>query len=71
MSKLPTRPLAFPNAIPNEFYDYNDGMELRDWFAGQALVGLLGNSAYDGSSPDELAVWAYIHADEMIEERKP
>jgi len=31
--KLPKGPLAFPNAVPDTFYDFNDGMTLRDYFA--------------------------------------
>lgn len=40
MSKL--NPQAFPR--PLEGYD---GMTLRDWFAGQALAGLLGDPERD------------------------
>ena len=69
VNKLPKRPLAFPNAVPETFYVYNDGMELRDYFAAHAIIGLLGNPRYAGSAPDELALWAYLHADAMMEER--
>jgi len=37
---------AFPNTIPQESRDGRlvaHGMSLRDWFAGQALAGLLAN----------------------------
>lgn len=41
------------------------GMTLMDWFAGQALAGLL---AHDGDEP-EVAKWAYAIASDMIKER--
>jgi hypothetical protein len=44
-------------------------MMLRDWFAGQALVGLLAKRAIEDSFA-EVAVWAYGMADAMMEERK-
>ena len=69
MSKLPTRQLAFPNAVPNEFYDYSDGMELRDWFAGQALAGLLANPQRD-LYPEDLAAHTYEIAEAMLKARK-
>ncbi len=36
----PDNPPAFPMAVPTDFQFANDGMTLRDWFAGQALIGL-------------------------------
>ena len=43
------------------------GMSLRDWFASQALVGLLAAPVV----PDEpRAVLAYRYADAMLEARK-
>ncbi len=45
------------------------GMSLRDWFAGQALVGML--ARYGGvCEPGEVAWMAHKVADAMIEERK-
>jgi hypothetical protein len=54
------------------------GMSLRDWFAGQALIGLLSNtSLQDSREPDAVALgpaWfaeqAGIQADAMIDERE-
>lgn len=47
-----------------------EGMSLRDYFASQALIGLLakGNTPHD---PKFDASCAYNMADAMIEERKP
>jgi hypothetical protein len=48
------------------------GMSLRDYFAGQALAGLLAsNSMYGGRTDarDQLAGDAYCHADAMLAAR--
>ena len=46
------------------------GMTLRDWFAGQALAGLLSGPAEEGAmAPDRKAVLAYQFADAMIAAR--
>jgi hypothetical protein len=54
----------------------SDGMSLRDWFAGQALTGILGPN-YDwftsgdrtGSRAHEAAYFAYSLADAMLAAR--
>jgi len=45
------------------------GMTMRDWFAGQALQGLLAGDD-DGWEPDCAARMAYILADEMLKCRE-
>jgi hypothetical protein len=45
------------------------GMSLRDYFAGQAMVGLLASRYVQG--PDVVASYAYEYADAMLEARKP
>jgi hypothetical protein len=57
-----------PPVFPQPAEDLK-GLELRDYFAAQAMNGLLGNRRYDGTPPDELAIWAYNLADVMLEER--
>ncbi len=51
----------------------NDGFpgDLRDWFAGQAMVGILarGWDAYQSGSPESLAVDCYTMADAMLAAR--
>lgn len=42
------------------------GMTLRDWFAGQALAGLLANSGHFPGNPAEAA---YRYADAMLAAR--
>jgi hypothetical protein len=55
---------AFPD--PNNTQAH--GMDLRDWFAGQALVGLLAHGSRGDSSAT--ATQAYEYADEMMKERE-
>ena len=47
------------------------GMSLRDYFAGQALAGLLGSTHPDHSAPtwEAYSACAYGHADAMLAER--
>lgn len=71
--EMNTNPYAFPNSTMEGFTQ--DGMTLRDWFAGQALVGLLSNAEAvnsDGWSwrTGTLAGDAYKFADDMLEARK-
>ena len=46
-----------------------EGMTLRDWFAGQALAGLLAESMHD-CGPEGIAHDCYLFADAMIAARK-
>lgn len=45
------------------------GMELRDWFAGMALSGLLANPKNDEMDNDDLVTICYSTADDMMEMR--
>lgn len=45
------------------------GMSLRDWFAGQALAGML-SSEYRPDGNQLKAVWAYELADAMLRARE-
>ena len=51
------------------------GMSLRDWFAGQALAGLINTADFDryegNSLISNLASIAYGTADAMLEARRP
>lgn len=50
------------------------GMTLRDWFAGQAMSGMLSGLWTEDSgyvSSDQIARIAYGHADDMLEARLP
>jgi hypothetical protein len=61
---------AFPMAVPQDWDSYQDGMTLRDYFAGQAMLGLL-----SGREPDtefayrSLAAISYCYAEAMMQER--
>ena len=60
-------PRAFPSAALDSFYG---GMSLRDWFAGQALPGMLSTNTDDSFyRPDGAAEYAYAIADAMLAER--
>lgn len=62
---------AFPTFTPNPAAQ---GMSLRDWFAGQALAGMVGgymsNPDMGGLTPAMIADEAYQYADAMIQARK-
>lgn len=64
---------AFPVAdsvYPNGQIQYGfTGMTLRDWFAGQALAGLLANATLGSEPAGEIARWSYETADAMLAER--
>ena len=69
---------AFPSAVAigpaGDVYEGVDGgMTLRDWFAGQALAGLLANPSREeaGTRPAEAhyAAASYLIADAMLAER--
>ena len=59
---------AFPIAIPAGCEGYEDGMTLRDYFAGQALAGIASDPDIDISIYDR-AKWSYRMADAMLEAR--
>ena len=75
-----------PEPREDEFHDRCDGMSLRDWFAGQALIGLVasnvkydpsgvGGPVYMGeglldSGAESLAIDAFAIADQMLAARK-
>jgi hypothetical protein len=62
---------GFVNGNGNEMYpEY--GMSLRDWFAGQALAGIMGDAGMRPSGVHEFAHLAerlYQLADAMLAER--
>jgi hypothetical protein len=74
---------AFPrqHAVASGVYlEGQDGMSLRDWFAGQALAGMIANKTWnaiglrragipEGESTRAAAVSAYLYADAMLEAR--
>lgn len=60
---------AFPMAIPANCQGWEDGMTLRDYFAGQVLTGMMAGSEY-GVVPEKTAAWCYKVANAMIEARE-
>lgn len=62
--------LAFPQPYQSEpggilFYDVNQGLSKREYFAGLAMQGLLANSGNETYAT--MAAWAVRHADALIE----
>lgn len=48
---------------------YNEGMDLRDYFAAKAMQEMILRAIDEKVMPDELAVNSYIFADAMMEAR--
>ena len=67
MKDIPAFPNKGDNSPENSYYD---GMTLRDYFAGQALIALSGNFNCRGQSDSKsTANMAYCFADAMLEAR--
>ena len=65
---------AFPRAGydgPDNHQDFVEGMSLRDYFAGQALTGILGSRTgfLIDVGTQNAPGWAYQVADAMLAER--
>lgn len=64
---------AFPVPIAlgpmGDTFPAYDGMTLRDWFAGQSIIGLLSVMTPGPADEKSLARNAYIMADAMLVER--
>lgn len=61
MSDEPENPKAFPTG------NFNKGMTLRDYFAGQALAGILARTSYTEKDASRIA---YVMASAMLVERE-
>jgi len=58
-------------AYPVPIINYDHGMTLRDYFAGQALAIVMGRFDHDHEPSDEdIAMYAYFIANAMIAERE-
>ncbi len=69
------RAFPLPHYEQNGKFFYQNGMTLRDWFAGQALAGLCAAIARVTPKPGETrsqadARWSYERADAMLAERE-
>jgi hypothetical protein len=64
--------LAFPRPSSRTTKELQDGMTLLDWFAGQAMNGVLSNSNFQEQDifNDELSQWAYRMAHAMIKSKE-
>jgi hypothetical protein len=62
--------MAFPTLFPEEHYGTGyRGMTLRDYFAGQALAGILASANF-GNVKDWIGAKAYEAADSMLAARE-
>ena len=72
MKTKPENPPAFPRAATQYFNGPQDGMSMRDWFAGMALHGIIAQPldsacAFD---PGLCAMSAFEYADAMLTARQ-
>lgn len=60
-----------PTTVADGFIESQaqDGMTLRDYFAGQTLLGIVSINKYGRYSPEDAAKDAYQYADAMLAER--
>ena len=73
MSKEDSGGPAFPAVAVGTSLPWNtmQGLSIRDYFAGQALAGLLASpNIRDGAQPNLAAQAAYIVADAMLKQRQ-
>jgi hypothetical protein len=65
-------PPKVPKAFPNVFWREDDGMDLRDYFASDAMKGLIAGLLADGQDIkwESIAVDAYRQADAMLKARE-
>jgi hypothetical protein len=81
MAKAKERKTEGPFAFPTDYNGQHEGMTLRDYFAGQALTGLLSNEQWcrrlDKAAAKQVvgfkeavAFSAYEMADKMLKARK-
>ena len=61
---------AFPSIFTQPGVRAEDGMSLRDWFAGMALQGTIGYPDFQQWGDDQIACFAYSQADAMLKARQ-
>ena len=61
---------AFPNEGFNGWGEPEQGMDLRDWFAGLAMQSMNSRPDYEDAPIDAIALDAYALADEMMKARE-
>jgi hypothetical protein len=68
-------PIPMPEIPPHVMLPIGQAQELRDWFAGQAMMGLIQGCMTKGGEvaqiqSADLAHLCYCHADAMLAERE-
>lgn len=69
MTDIPENPPAFPLMVPSHSQWAQGGMSLLDYFAGQALAGMLARPNSDDLSFNVASSDAYDYAHAMLAER--
>lgn len=65
----PENPPAFLVSVQPDFQFANNGMSLRDYFAGQALAGFMASTKRPTTMHPDDAEWCYQIADAMLAAR--
>jgi hypothetical protein len=60
---------AFPYGQKNFTERSSEGMSLRDYFAGQALAGMMANKNAQDWTLSEVATDCYLYADALLKHR--
>jgi len=61
---------AFPFVEPDSYCSITTGVSTLDWFAAQALAGMLASDTKQQIPAAQLASWAYLQADAMLAEKE-
>ena len=69
---FPSKSIVYqsPEAGDNTIFDHSEGMTLRQWLAGMALIGELANPEGGARTYKEIVAGCYGAADAMLEDGK-
>jgi len=70
LQAFPSMPPMYSRDKDGSFIKETEGMTLRDYMAGQALVGIMGKTEFSGDWRHKaMADVCYVMADAMLKER--
>ena len=65
--QMPENPYVYPHVEHGNYEQHHSGIGLRDWFAGQALAGIMAAEAPEVIyCPDGAAMRSYAFADALL-----
>ena len=70
VKELGAATICAPGVVPPITWEYDGGMSLRDWFAGQAIAGHADGQGVSKPWAEEYARSAYQIADAMLKARE-